>query len=80
MKKERQAAKLPEDEKKIDGMEHTSENIEELLGIWEEAIAKKDANKVESLKKTKEVNTKHKEIARLESAINDKKNVVICLT
>lgn len=77
-KKERIAARLPEDEKKIEGMEYKAENVEELLEIWREALARKDANKSDCLKQTKEVNTKHKEIARLETNINDKKNVIDC--
>lgn len=56
-------------------MELSEANSNKLLDLWREALLRKDDAKSEVKRETRETADRKREVARLEAAVNDKRNV-----
>ena len=66
---------LPEEEKQIADMELTSANCEKLLDLWRDALGRKEEARTDVKRENRETTDRNREVAKLETAVNDKRNV-----
>jgi len=61
-------------------MDNTPENVESLLECWREVLRQKEQLKIDSANENKKLSVKQREVVRLETQINDKKNLIRILS